>query len=64
MIQTSVNKWKKKIEKDKKNGNVTVHRRKGKPNLLDNEFLVKLKDLVTGVRIAGGVISRKMVIAV
>ena len=30
-----------------------MHRRKGRPNLLDDEFLVKLKDVVTGVRMAG-----------
>ena len=41
-----------------------MHRRKGRPNLLDDEFLVKVKDMVTGVRMAGGVISRKMVIAI
>ena len=41
-----------------------MHRRKGRPNLLDDEFLLKVKDVVTGVRMAGGVISRKMVIAI
>ena len=63
-IRTSVNHWKKKIEKDKKNNSATVHRRKGRPNLLDDEFFVKVKDMVTGARIAGGAISRKMVIAI
>ena len=41
-----------------------MHRRKARPNLLDYEFLVKVKDLVTGVHMAGGLISRKMVIAI
>ena len=41
-----------------------MHRRKGRPNLLDDEFLVKVKDVVTGVHMAGGLISRKMVIAI
>ena len=63
-IRTSVNNWKKKIEKDKKNDNATVHRRKGRRNLLDDEFLVNVKDVMTGVRMAGGVIWRKMVIAI
>ena len=40
-----------------------MHRRKGRPNLLDDEFLVKVKDVVTGARMTGEVISRKMVIA-
>ena len=41
-----------------------LHRRKGRPNLLDDKFLVKVKDVVTGVRMVGGVISREMVIAI
>ena len=36
-----------------------MHRRKGRTNLLDDEFPVKVKDVVTGE-----VISRKMVIAI
>ena len=36
-----------KIKKDKKKDNVTVHRRKGRANLLDDEFLVKVKEVVT-----------------
>ena len=41
-----------------------MQRRQGRPNLFDDEFLVKVKDVETGVRLAGGVISRKMVIAI
>ena len=41
-----------------------MHRRKGRPNLLDDKFVVKVKDVVNGVRMAGVVISRKMVIAI
>ena len=52
------------MKKIKKTDNAIVHRRKGRPNLLDDEFLLKVKDLVTRVRMAGGVISRKMVIAI
>ena len=64
LIRTSVNNWKKKIEKNKKNDNATVHRRKARPNLLDDEFLVKVKNVVTGVRMDGRLISRKMVIEI
>ena len=53
-----------KLKKTRKSDNATVHRRKGRPNLLDDEFLVKVKDVVTGVRLAGGVTSRKMVTAI
>ena len=52
------------MKKTKKNHNATVHRRKGRPNILHDEFLVKVKDVVTGVCMAGGVISSKMVIAI
>ena len=41
-----------------------MHRRKGRPKLLDDEFLVKVEDVVTRVRKAGGVFSRKMVIVI
>ena len=41
-----------------------MHRRKGRPNLLDHEFLVKVKEVVTGVLMAGGVVSKKMVIEI
>ena len=40
-IRTSVNNWKKKIEKDKNYNNVTLHKRK------DDEFLGKVKDWST-----------------
>ena len=32
------------MKKTKKNDNATVHRRKRRSNLLDDEFLVKVKD--------------------
>ena len=41
-----------------------MNRRKGRPNLLDDEFLIKVKDMVTGVCMAGVVISRKTVTAI
>ena len=41
-----------------------MQRRQGRPNLLADVFLVKVKDVVTRVRMAAGVISRKIVIAV
>ena len=41
-----------------------MQRRQGRPNLLDDEFLVNVKDMVIGIRTAGGEISRKMVIAI
>ena len=37
---------------------------KGRPNLLDDETLAKVRGGITGMRFTGGVISRKMVIAI
>ena len=54
-MRTSVNKGKKKIKKYI-NNNTTMQRRQGRRNLLADEFLVKVKDVVTGLLIAGGVI--------
>ena len=59
-MRTSVNKGKNKIKKYI-NDNTTMQRRQGRRNLLADEFLVKVKDVVTGLLIAGGVIYRKMV---
>ena len=63
-VRTSVNNWKKKIENDKKQNIVTVVAKKGRPNLSDDETLAKVRDGITGTRLTGGVISRKMVIAI
>ena len=63
--QKSINNWKNKIQRDKNDpGSSTVHERRGRPNLLPDELMLKVKDVITGVRLAGGVISRKMVMAI
>ena len=36
---------------------MTVIVEKGRPNLLDDETLAKVRDGITGTRLAGGVIS-------
>ena len=48
-------------ENDKKQNIVTVIAKKGRPNL---ETLAKVRDAITKTRLTGGVISRKMVIAI
>ena len=48
----------------KKQNIVTVIPKKGRPNLLDDETFAKVRDGITGTRLTGGVISRKMIIAV
>ena len=52
------------MKKTKTNDNATVHRRKNRSILTDDEFRKKVKDVVTGARVAGRVISRTMVIAI
>ena len=39
-------------------------RKKGKPNLEDDEMLQKIRDVITGSLLARAVISREMVIAI
>ena len=64
-IRTSINNWKNKIQRDKNDPvSSTVNERRGRPNLLPDELMLKVEDVITGVRLAGGVISRKMVMAI
>ena len=59
-VRTSVNNWKKKV-KDKQ---LEGKKGKGRPNMLEEHLLNKVKDIIVGTRAAGGVISRRMVIAI
>ena len=43
---------------------MTVIAKKGRPNLLDDKTFAKVRDGITGIRLTGGVISQKMVIAI
>ena len=60
-LRTSVNNWKKKIEKS---GMTIGKSASGRPNSLREDLLNKVKDIIVGTRAAGGVISRRMVIAI
>ena len=57
-IRTTVNTWKKKCN----DGNWTVIKRIGRPNLLDSGMLKNVKDIALGTRMARGVISRSQLI--
>ena len=57
-LRTSVNNWKRKAKSS------PLHKNKGRPNLLNDHLLQKVKDIINGTRAAGGVISRKMTIAI
>lgn len=59
--RTSVNSWKASL---KTNENDKPLKKIGRPNLLSDELLTKTKDVIIGSRLAGTVISRRMVIAI
>ena len=57
-IRTTVNTWKKKCN----DGNWTVIKRIGRPNLLDSGMLKNVKDIALGTRMAREAISRGQLI--
>ena len=57
--RTSINSWKASF---KNNGNSQNLKKISRPNLLSEELLKRAKDVIIGSRLAGTVISRKMVI--
>ena len=59
--RTSINSWKASF---KNNGNSQNLKKIGRPNLLSEELLKRTKDVIIGSRLAGTVISRRMVIAI
>ena len=59
-IRTTVSTWKKKCN----DGDWTVVKRIGRPNLLDSGMLKKVKEIVLGTRMAGGVINRHQLISI
>ena len=57
----SISSWKASF---KNNGNSQNLKKIGRPNLLSEELLKRTKDVIIGSRLAGTVISRRMVIAI
>ena len=45
-------------------GDWTIIKRIGRPNLLDSGMLKKVKDIALGTRMAGGVINRRQLISI
>ena len=50
--------------KVKKKDFLSLSRKKERPNRVDGEMLLKPKDIIIGSRLAGTVISQKIVIAI
>ena len=59
--RTSINSWKVSF---KNNGNSQNLKKIVRPNLLSEELLKRTKDVIIGSRLAGTVISRRMVISI
>ena len=57
----SISSWKASF---KNNGNSQNLKKIGRPNLLSQELLKRTKDVIIGSRLAGTVISRRMVISI
>ena len=58
-LRISINNWKFKIKKDKEGK--TIFKRKGRPNLLSDDLIAKVKKIMVGKRAA---ISRCIVMAI
>ena len=58
-IRTLLNNWKNKC---KAGGENFVFKKVGRPNLLDDNLIKKVKDIATGTRQADGVINRREIV--
>ena len=62
-LRTTINNWKRKF--NKKEGvpsESPTFRKAGRPNIVRDELVQKIKEVIGGVRLSGAVISRRMVI--
>ena len=62
--RVTINNWKKKILKDQESGEGNFINKVGRPNKVNDEIMLKIKEIIVGIRLAGAAISRKMVIAI
>ena len=62
--RTTVNGWKESCKKKKNDQPIAPIQRKGRPNLVDDEMLKKIKDIIVASRLTGTAITQKMVIAI
>ena len=64
-LRTTINNWKRKF--NKKEGvpsESPTFRKAGRPNVVRDELVQKIKEVIVGVRLSGAVISRRMVISI
>ena len=64
--RTTVNNWKRKFSNLQKEVGEPPEKfnKKGRSSLVREELLVKIKEVIIGIRLTGAVISRKMVISI
>ena len=60
---STVNNWKKKLSKNpqSREGQFT---KAGRPNKVNDEAMLKIREVIIGIRLVGAVISQKMVISI
>ena len=64
-LRTTINNWKRKF--NKKEGvpsESPTFRKAGRPNIVRDELVQKIKEVIVGVRLSGAVISRRTVISI
>ena len=61
-VRTTINNWKLKMKKEK--DGKTIFKKKGRPNLVSDDFMEKIKTIITGTQTAGTAISRHINMAI
>ena len=63
-LRTTINNWKRKFNKKGVPSESPTFRKAGRPNIVRDELVQKIKEVIIGVRLSGAVISRRMVISI
>ena len=64
-LRTTINNWKRKFnKKEGVQSESLTFRKAGRPNIVRDELVQKIKGAIIGVRLSGAVISRRMVISI
>ena len=63
-LRTTINNWKRKFNKKGVPSESPIFRKAGRPNIVRDELVQKLKEVIVGVRLSGTVIPRRMVTSI
>ena len=64
-LSTAINNWKRKFnKKEVVPSESPTFRKAGRPNIVRDELMQKIKEVIVGVQLSGAVISRRMVISI